>query len=115
MTLPGRLAGASPGARASSMPTLMRGLEKDLQTLINRVAPGNVRLNITRAAWLREYGKYEVSVQTRSFDELSTGKTIGDATRSALDASEQPAVGAACTRRQRCERDHSCLVRPVAA
>jgi hypothetical protein len=41
---------------------------------------------------MREYASYEVSVQTRSYDELFSGKSVGDAIRSALEGIEDPKV-----------------------
>lgn len=37
---------------------------------------------------MREYASYEVAIQTRSYDELYSGKTIGEAIRSAVDEYE---------------------------
>jgi hypothetical protein len=70
----------------------MRKLESVLKELVDRASPGEVRLNVPRSAWMREYASYEVSIQTRSFDEIFTGKTIGDAIRSAAEGMAEPAV-----------------------
>jgi hypothetical protein len=70
----------------------MRRLEAVLKALVDRVSPGDVRLNVSRAAWMRDGTSYEVSLQTRSFDEITSGETIGEAIRMALDVLEQPPV-----------------------
>jgi hypothetical protein len=70
----------------------MRSLEAVLKELVDRVSPGDVRLNVPRPAWMREYASYEVCIQTRSFDECFSGKTIGDAIRSAAEGVAEPIV-----------------------
>jgi len=69
----------------------MRSLESALTALVDRTSPGVVRLGIPKHAWMREYASYEVSIQTRSYDDMFSGKTLGEAIRSALDAFEDPA------------------------
>lgn len=66
----------------------MRSLEAVLTALVDRTSPGVVRLGVPKHAFTREYASYEVAIQTRSYDELYSGKTIGDAIRSALDEYE---------------------------
>lgn len=70
----------------------MRRLDAVLKELIDRASPGDVRLNVPRSAWMREYASYEIAIQTRSYDEIFTGETISDAIRSAADAMAQPPV-----------------------
>jgi hypothetical protein len=67
----------------------MRSLEAVLTSLVDRVSPGDVRFNITRSAFMREFANYEMSVTTRSHDEVFNGKTIGEAVRSAIESLEQ--------------------------
>jgi hypothetical protein len=59
-----------------------------LPLLVDRTSPGVVRLGVPKRAFTREYASYEVAIQTRSCDELYSGKTIGEAIRSALDEYE---------------------------
>lgn len=68
----------------------MPPLEEILQKLVNHVSPGEVRLNVSRVAWMRDLECYEVSIQTRSYDEGFTGKTIAEAIRSAAEGMEKP-------------------------
>ena len=60
-------------------PSVMRSFEKHVIDLIERASPGEVRLSVPRAAWMKEYASYEVSIQTRGYDDICTGKTIADA------------------------------------
>ncbi len=66
----------------------MRSLESVLAALVDRASPGVVRLGVPKHAFMREHASYEVAIQTRSYDELYSGTTVGEAIRSAMDSFE---------------------------
>jgi hypothetical protein len=71
----------------------MPSLETTLSTLITKVSPGGLTLSIPRFAALRDESYFEVSVQTRSYDEVFMGKTVGEAIRNAHSSILDPSPG----------------------
>lgn len=71
----------------------MRSLEATLTTLLEKVAPGELKVAVPRFAVLQDLDRCEVSFRTRGYDEVFCGKSIREAAEMALESLEDPPAG----------------------